>query len=99
MKISDVNQGTNSRYVQQVNASDRNQTPQEIGTSASSADKVEISSESKEMKKVYDRIEAAADLRAERITEIKKLIAEDKYVVDSEAVAEKMLKRSILDVI
>jgi negative regulator of flagellin synthesis FlgM len=99
MKISDVN-GTNaSPYVQQVNASDRNQSPEAIANRQASADKVEISTESKEMKKAYDRIETAPDLRAERISEIKRLIAEDKYTVDAEAVAEKMLKRSILDLI
>ncbi len=99
MKISDVNQGTNSRYVQQVNASDRNQSPEEIRTKQSSTDKVEISTESKEIKKAYDRIETAPDLRAERITEIKRQIAEDKYVIDADAVAEKMLKTSIFDLV
>jgi flagellar biosynthesis anti-sigma factor FlgM len=100
MKVTDLNQGSNSiQYVNQANPPEKQSSPQEVKGQESLVDKVELSAQSKLIKKVNDVIEATPDARAERVSELKKLVQEGRYQVDSEAVADKMGKESILDLI
>ena len=100
MKVSDLHQQANSmQYVNQVNSVDKKEAPQEPDEKSSSTDKVELSAQSKEMQKIYDMVQLAPDVRAEKVASIKKSIQDGSYKVDSEAVADKMIKDSILELV
>ena len=100
MKITDLNQGANPlQYVNQANPPDKQQVSLETKKQESPVDKVELSAQSKEMQKINDVLEMTPDVRAERVAELKKLVQQGGYQVDSEAVAEKMINQSIIDLI
>ncbi len=105
MKISDIHQQANTmQYVNQTNSgnpTDPSQAPKEAdkSPSPSSQDKVEFSAQSREMQKIYDVLQTTPDVRAEKISALKKSIAEGEYHVDNEDLADKMIKESILDVV
>lgn len=54
--------------------------------------RAEISDKGKEFAKVHAAASSAPDVREERIAELKRRIAGGDYKVDSEAVADKMIK-------
>jgi negative regulator of flagellin synthesis FlgM len=100
MKVSDLHQQTNSmQYVNQVNSLDKKESTQEAEGKSPSTDTVELSAQSKEMQKIYDMVQLAPDVRAEKVASLKKAIKEGSYEVDSEAVADKMIKDSIFELI
>jgi negative regulator of flagellin synthesis FlgM len=100
MKVSDLHQQTNSmQYVNQLNSLDKKEPPQEAEGQSPSTDTVELSAQSKEMQKIYDMVQLAPDVRAEKVASLKKAIKEGSYEVDSEAVADKMIKDSIFELI
>ena len=105
MKISDIQQQANAmQYVNQTNQQnppEKKQALQEADdrSKPSSTDKVELSAESKEMQKIYEVLKSTPDVRAEKVSELKKQVQEGSYQVDSGAVAEKMIKESLLDLI
>jgi flagellar biosynthesis anti-sigma factor FlgM len=100
MKVTDLSQGSNQiQYVNQSNPPDKSQVPQEIKNQETLVDKVELSAESKEIKKINDVLEMTPDVRADRVAELKKLVQEDRYQVDSNALAEKMIDQTIIDLI
>jgi len=102
MKISNIYNDPNLiPYIQQNNkqpAVDKNQLPQEIKDKIAAEYKVDLSTESKEMKKIQDLLAATPDVRAERVEALKKLIESGQYKVDSNALAEKMIKEFLWDV-
>ena len=103
MKISEVKAQTDAaQYVEQTQKSkqpERNQVSQSPETTSQQTDKVDLSDQSKEMKKIYNAQQMAPDIRTDRVNEVKKLIEEDRYQVDSKAVADKMVRDSIFDLI
>jgi negative regulator of flagellin synthesis FlgM len=105
MKISDIQQQANTmQYVNQANSSNSPDKPQpspskEAEDKSSSQDKVELSVESKEMQKVYDVLQMTPDVRDEKVSALKESIQQGQYQIDSEALADKMIRESILDLI
>lgn len=101
MKITDIKQGSNAiQYVNQANQQEKNSSPNEIRSKETSVDKVELSVQSKELsKKINDVLEMTPEVRADRVTDLKAAIQEGRYKVDSEAVADKMIRQSIIDVL
>ena len=100
MKVNDLSQGSNQiQYVNQANPQDKSPAAQDIKNQETLVDKVELSAESKEIKKINDVLEMTPDVRADRVAELKKQIQEDRYHVDSEAVAEKMIDQTIIDLV
>ena len=101
MKISEVKPQTDTtQYIEQTQKSkqiEKNQVPQSPGTTSQQTDRVDLSDQSKEMKKIYNVQQMAPDIRTDRVNEVKKLIEENRYQVDSKAVADKMIKESIFD--
>ncbi len=101
MKISEVKaQADTIQYIEQTQKSkppEKNQVPQSPETTSQQTDKVDLSDQSKEMKKIYNVQQMAPDIRTDRVNEVKKLIEENRYQVDSKAVADKMIKESIFD--
>lgn len=103
MKISDLHQKSNlMQQIEQPKSSqpsERIQHAQERGRKSSSLDKVEISGLSRERQRIYELIQMTPEVGAEKVSTIKKMVQEGKYQIDNEAVAEKLLKESILDLI
>ena len=100
MKVTDLNQGSNQiQYVNQANPPDKTSASQEIKNQETLVDKVELSAQSREIKKINDVLEMTPDVRADRVAELKKLVQEDRYQVDSEALADKMIDQTIIDLI
>jgi negative regulator of flagellin synthesis FlgM len=101
MKISEVKPQTDTtQYIEQTQKSkqpEKNQVSQPPETTSQQTDKVDLSDQSKEMKKIYTVQQMAPDIRTDRVNEVKKLIEENRYQVDSKAVADKMIKESIFD--
>ena len=103
MKISDLYQQSNSvQHTKENNPAkppDKPKVPQKGEGQSSSADKVELSAQSKEINRINDVLKETPEVRSEKIAAIKKQIEEGQYNVDAEAVADRMIKESILDVI
>jgi negative regulator of flagellin synthesis FlgM len=101
MKISNINQDNQAiQYIQQGQKTcsvDKNQSVQDAQKVFTGPDKVDLSAESKEMKKIYDVLASTPDTRTERVAELKKLVETGQYQVKSEDVADKMVKDFILE--
>jgi flagellar biosynthesis anti-sigma factor FlgM len=101
MKIPEIKpQGDTTQYIEQAQKSkplEKNQIPQSQEVKTQQTDRVDLSDQSKEMKKIYTVQQMAPDIRTEKVNEIKKLIEQDRYQVDSQAVAEKMIRESIFE--
>ena len=101
MKISDPNtEGQTIQYINQIaktNPPEKNQIPREVKNKPSSEDKVDLSPESREMKRIYDILEATPDVRAERVGALKKAVEANQYQVRSDSLADKMIKDSLLE--
>lgn len=60
-------------------------------------DKLELSPQAQEMTAIRQKIAALPDVRQSRVDELKAEIQSGNYQVDSMAVAQKMLERSLVD--
>lgn len=102
MKITDINQKNLFQNVGQAHSAqpaEKNQKPGEADSGTRSGDRVEFSARSREMQKIYEILQKTPDVRSEKVAEIKRRIEEGQYRVDSEALAEKIIKESLLDLI
>ena len=101
MKIYDIKpQGDTTQFIEQAQKSkqpEKNQIVQSQKAQSPQTDRVDLSDQSKEMKKIYAAQQMAPDIRADRVNEVKKLIEENRYQVDSKTVAEKMIQESIFE--
>ena len=89
-------------YVNQANASNqpgKSSSSQETKDSSPSNDRVDLSTQSKEMQKIYDVLQATPDVREEKVAQYKKQIEDGTYRVAPDDVADKMLKDSLLELI
>jgi len=62
-------------------------------------EKVSLSSTAREFQRAQEAIETLPDVREEKVQELKDQIKNEKYDVNGEEVAEKMLNESLLDII
>lgn len=102
MKVSDINPKNLLQNVDPTlssNPQEKNPKSEEVGIKPDSKDRVELSSHSRELQKVYEVLQATPEVRSERVSELKKLIEEGRYHVESDVLAEKILKESLLDLI
>ena len=100
MKVAAPSQ--NSNQIQCLNEADsqnKSSVSHEIEKKGALVDKLQISAQPKETKKINDVLQTVPDVRADRIAELKKLVQEDRYQVDCEALAEKMIDQMIIDLI
>ena len=99
MKIQDT--GQKAQIIQYVNqhakAAEKNQASANNGASFSPVDRVELSSSSRLIHKIQEAAQAAPDIRAEKIADLKKKIADGTYQVSSEDIAGKMLKDILIE--
>jgi negative regulator of flagellin synthesis FlgM len=100
MKITDLNQGSKTiQYINQANSAEKPALSQGTKNGPPPTDKVELSPQSKEMGKINELLQTVPDIRTDRVLELKKLIQDGQYKIDSEQVAEKMLNESFLDLV
>jgi len=101
MKISEIKpQADSTQYIDQAEKSkepEKNQTAQSQEVQSPQTDRVDLSDQSKEMKKIYTAQQMAPDIRTGKVNEVKKAVEENRYQVDSGAVAEKMIRESIFE--
>ena len=101
MKISEIKpQADTTQYIDQAQKSkqpEKNQVSQSPGTTSQQTDRVDLSDQSKEMKKIYTAQQMAPDIRTDKVNEVKKAVEENRYQVDSNTVAEKMIRESIFE--
>jgi negative regulator of flagellin synthesis FlgM len=103
MKVIDIRQQSNRMSdinpADSSNQAEKQRLSQKVEDKSLSPDKVELSAQSKEMQKIHEVLQTTPDVRAEKVAALKKRIEEGQYEVDSEALAEKMIKESILDLV
>ena len=66
----------------------------EVGKSGESA-KVNISQEARELQKIAELARKGDELRAEKVKQLKQIIAKDEYEVDAEEVAKSIIRSEI----
>jgi negative regulator of flagellin synthesis FlgM len=71
--------------------------PSEAVSAPARQDKLELSPQAQEMQAVRQKIASLPDVRSDRVEQVKDQIKNGSYQVDSSAVAEKMLQRSLAD--
>ena len=64
---------------------------------ASSADKVNLSSQAKETEKARKVIDAQSDIREEKVSALKKSVEEGKYSVDGDTIASNIIESALID--
>jgi negative regulator of flagellin synthesis FlgM len=103
MKISDIQQKTNStqqaKETNPAHPSEKHRNPKAAQAQSSSSDKVEFSVRSRELQKIHDILQKTPDVRTERVSALKESIQDGRYEVDSEALARRMIKEAILELI
>ena len=98
MKISEIKPQTDTtQYVEQAEKSKQAEKNQPAQVQNQQTDRVDLSDQSKEMKKIYTAQQMAPDIRTDRVNEVKTLVEENRYQVDSKKVAEKMIRESIFE--
>ena len=73
--------------------------PAEANGEVRQKDKVSLSKASKDMQLAKEAVSSAPDIRPEKVNPIKQKIAEGKYDVNAEAVAERMIGTHINELI
>ncbi len=101
MKISDIkNQPSpiqNIDPAQKMTPGEKNKVTSAQGGPQPPQDRVDLSQESKEMKKIHTVLEATPDIRSDRVNEVKMEVDEGRYQVKSQEVADKMIRESLFD--
>ena len=100
MKISDLKNDQVVQYLNQSNKTnpvDRAPGLQESQKANVLTDKVEISSQSRDLKKIHDILGQTPDIRSEKVAALKKAVAEGRYQVSAEDIAAKMVKEIIVE--
>jgi len=101
MKISEVHpesQGLqNIQQAGRATPAEKSPSPQEVKTPPSAEDKIDLSVRAKEMKKIHGILETTPEVRAERVAALKDLVQSGEYRVQSDALADKMLKESLFE--
>jgi negative regulator of flagellin synthesis FlgM len=100
MKISDLKNDQTVSFINQGNKPAPMEKPQGLagGEKAGSAgDKVEISPQSRDLKKVHDILAQTPDIRSEKVAALKKAVAEGRYQVSAENIAAKMIQEILVE--
>ncbi len=101
MKISNLN--SENQAIQFINQSAKgvqseHKTGGQDGSKVSGAvDKVEISPQSRDLKKIQNVLAMTPDVRTEKVAALKKAIDEGTYQIKAEDIADKMLKEIIVE--
>lgn len=100
MKISDTELSKTLQYIQQAGPSKPTHQRETEGSGKAfpqGIDRVDLSTRSKELKKIEEVLASTPDVRTERVEALKRLIEEGRYEVDSAALAEKMIQEGLFE--
>ena len=101
MKIHDVkNEGHNIQPINQGMKplqSEKNSGDRGVSSPAAFSDRVEISPQSRDIKKIHEILAATPEMRTEKVAALKKAIGEGTYNVKAEDIADKMMQEIILE--
>jgi negative regulator of flagellin synthesis FlgM len=101
MKIHQVrDEGQNIQAINQgikPSPSEKNTAAPSVGSLASGSDRVELSPQSRDMKKIHEILAATPEIRTEKVAALKQAIAEGTYKVKAEDIAEKMIQEFVLE--
>ncbi len=96
MKLTEIPPDTGMiSYVQQSGKTasvQKPQVPPVVSNQVPTEDKVDLSSESKEMKRIHDILATTPDIRSDRVDVLKKLVESGQYEIKSDEVASEMIK-------
>jgi negative regulator of flagellin synthesis FlgM len=95
MKISDLPQETAIQYIQQnakASPGEKAQASPAVKTPNPAEDRVDLSSESRDMQKINQVLAATPDVRVEKVDALRKLVESGQYDVKSDSLAGKMIK-------
>lgn len=102
MKIQDVNNdGESIRQITQgmkPPQSEKKPPASNVSSPDAGSDRVELSSQSRDMKKIHEILATTPEVRTEKVAELKKAVAEGTYKVKTEDIADKMVKEMVLEV-
>lgn len=100
MKISEVKDMT-AQMVQQYQKNDNlaaNSDKQTSNVAVKTEEKVDLSSQAKDIQLAKNALSKLPDMRDEKVQEIKSQVEKDIYSVSSEKIAGKMVGESIVDI-
>jgi negative regulator of flagellin synthesis FlgM len=100
MKISDLKNDQTVQYINQgnkPNPAEKGPGVQELQKANVQADKVEISFQSRDLKKIHDILGQIPDIRSEKVAALKKAVEGGRYQVSAENIAAKMVKEIIVE--
>lgn len=101
MKLSDGNKKVNYialiNRANKFNPADKNRIPQEVKNQIFSIKKIGPADQSGEIKRIRVLLDLLPEEQSGRVAVLKKAIAEGNYHIKAEAIADKMLKESILE--
>ena len=100
MKIPDLKNDPAVQYLTQGNKASPADKPhglQEGQKAGVAGDKVEISSQSRELQKIHDILAQTPDIRSEKVAALKKEVAEGRYQVSAENIAAKMIQEILVE--
>ncbi len=102
MKIQDVNNdGQSIRQITQgmkPPQSEKNPPASSVSSPDAGSDRVEISPQSRDMKKIHEVLANTPEVRTEKVAALKKAVEEGTYRVKTEDVADKMVKEMAFEV-
>jgi negative regulator of flagellin synthesis FlgM len=86
-------------YVSQVGAKHKTEPPDETTQEqqAIKTDTVRISESARQIRDAQMQIKEIPDVREDKVSEIKKMIAEGTYKIEPEKIADKMLSESLIN--
>ncbi len=103
MKINDLDTGSKvQKYQSEVKPEiDRTKKSPEktVDQVDSPADSVQLSERSQEIVKVREAVEAAPEIRQDEVEAVKARLADGSYEVNSETVADRILKSSLQEIV
>ena len=100
MEIPGNNYRVKGKTIQdRIKVGEKTDTSKSLGgtSSTSGNEHIAISSKAKDIQKATEAVNAAPDIRIEKVNQIKKQIANGSYSVSSEQLAEKILENIITE--
>ncbi|AZR73904.1 flagellar biosynthesis anti-sigma factor FlgM [Anoxybacter fermentans] len=67
------------------------------GSNSVREDKVNLSREAKELKRIYEVLAKTPDIRTEKVNQLKRVIQQGTYEIKGEMIAEKMIEGYFID--
>ena len=101
MKIQDVNNdGESIRQITQgmkPPQSEKNPPASSVSSPDAGSDRVELSPQSRDMKKIHEILATTPEVRTEKVAELKKAIEDGTYGVKTEDIADKMIQEMVFE--